>query len=457
MATIFIKTYGCQMNARDSEQVARMLVARGHVVTGDEAAADVILLNTCSVRELAERKALGKMGSYRKARERRPELVLGFLGCMAQARGTALAGETPGVDLVVGTQKFHRVADYVDALLARVQPGPAGAVGGGREPIVDIAPEEGSQETIKDHLPGGRRAAAFVSIMQGCNMRCAFCIVPATRGRERHRAPADILAEVRALAAAGVKEVTLLGQIVNAYGRDALPREGGISPFVRLLEAVQAVDGIRRIRFTAPHPVGFRDDLIAAVGRLPKVAEHAHLPVQSGSDRILRAMRRGYSVAGYLRLVDRLRAARPGLALTTDIIVGFPGETAADYRATRDLVERVGFANAFIFKYSPRPGTAAAAFAEQVPEPVKEERNHDLLEVVGAFARREAAALVGATVEILCEGPSKNNPERLTGRTGTNRVVVFEGADRHIGEMFPVRIVETTGFTLYGDPVLWPE
>jgi tRNA-2-methylthio-N6-dimethylallyladenosine synthase len=451
MAKVFLKTYGCQMNERDSEQVARMLIERGHELTRREEEADVILLNTCSVRDLAEQKALGKMGSYRKLRARRPEIVLGFLGCMAQSRGADLLDHTPGIDLVVGTQKFHKVADHVDAILRlRQQPDMDDL----RRPIVDTGIEPDSQSAIRDHVEQPRQASAFVSIMQGCNMNCSFCIVPATRGRERSRPIPGIVDEIRALAGRGVREVTLLGQIVNLFGRLEFPRVAGKSPFVQLIEAVHEITGIDRIRFTSPHPVGFRLDLVEAIGRLPKVVEHIHLPVQSGSNRILRAMRRGYTAERYLDLSRRLKAAKPGLALTTDLIVGFPGETDADFAATLRLVEEVGFDNAFIFKYSKRRDTAASEMGHQIPDAVKESRNQDLLAIIDRSAKAQSSALVGKRVEILCEGPSKTNPERLSGRTRTNKVVVFEGNQRHIGQIFEVAIGETTGFTLYGDPAI---
>ncbi len=454
MATVFIKTYGCQMNERDSEQVARMLMARGHAMTPHEDEADVVLLNTCSVRDMAEQKAIGKMGMVARLRDARPGMVFGFLGCMAQSRGAQLLETTPHVDLVVGTQKFHRVADYVEELLARKT---ARRVDDPRFSIVDIQEESGSQETIRDHTLKRNQATAFVSIMQGCNMHCAFCIVPATRGAERSRGIAEIVAEVRELVAAGVKEVTLLGQIVNLYGRREFPAVDGRSPFVQLLEAVHAVEGLERLRFTSPHPIGFRADLIEAFSRLPKLAEHVHLPLQSGSNRILKAMRRAYTAEGYAALVGRMRAARADIALTTDVIVGFPGETDADFDATRELVRGIGFDNAFVFRYSPRKETPAAALPGQVEEKVKEERNQALLAVVDESAKRKAGELVGKSVEILCEGPSRNNPQRLMGRTRTNKIVLFEGNPRLAGQIFDVRITHSTGFSLYGDPAVSPE
>jgi tRNA-2-methylthio-N6-dimethylallyladenosine synthase len=472
MPTFYIKTYGCQMNERDSEQVAHSLVMRGYRRVEHETDADVVLLNTCSVRDMADQKALGKMGMLGRLARERPQTVFGFLGCMAQARGESLLKNLPHVDLVVGTQKFHRVADYVQEIVARKRAAMAGVSDSSyrrmddpRLSIVDISEERGSQSTICEQQLAPRQATAFVSIMQGCNMHCTFCIVPQTRGAERSRAIPEIVQEVRHLVSRGVKEVTLLGQIVNLYGRHEFPaltsadgadRGRGKSPFVHLLEAVCAVEGLERLRFTSPHPIGFREDLIDAFERLPKLAEHVHLPLQSASNKILKAMHRAYTAEKYVHLVERLRAARDGIAITTDIIVGFPGETENDYRQTRDLVERLRFDNAFVFRYSPRQDTPAAEMEHQVPEQLKEERNHDLLEVVNDGARRANERLVGRNIEVLCEGPSKTNPARLMGRTRTNKIVIFEGSNELSGELVDVRIERTTAFSLYGTPVAQP-
>ncbi len=469
------------MNERDSEQVAHSLVARGYERVGHEADADVVLLNTCSVRDMADQKALGKMGMLGRIAKERPHVVFGFLGCMAQARGEALLKNLPHVDLIVGTQKFHRVADYVDELVAKKTgraPFPSaptfdfiGRPGGASLPmndlrcsIVDIAKEAGSQSTIRDQQLAPRQATAFVSIMQGCNMHCTFCIVPQTRGAERSRSIGEIVREVRELVARGVKEVTLLGQIVNLYGRHEFPKREGKSPFVQLLEAVHETDGLERLRFTSPHPIGFRDDLIDAISRLPKLAEHVHLPLQSGSNKILRAMHRAHTAEKYVDLVRGIRKARNGVAITTDIIVGFPGETEIDYKQTRGLVEEIQFDNAFIFRYSPRRDTPAAEMPEQIDEWVKEERNQDLLQIVNDSTRRAGERLVGCEIEVLCEGPSKTNPARLMGRTRTNKVVVFppsptlrragEGGDELVGELVDVRIERANGVSLYGTPIL---
>ncbi len=463
----FIKTYGCQMNERDSEQVAHSLVARGYERVSCETEADVVLFNTCSVRDMAEQKALGKMGMLGRMAKSRPETVFGFLGCMAQARGAELLKQIPHLDLVVGTQKFHRVGDYVDDLVARkratlvtVAERSLNRMDDLRFSIVDVEEEVGSQSTIRDQSLAPKQATAFVSIMQGCNMHCTFCIVPRTRGAERSRTIAEIVSEVRALVADGIKEVTLLGQIVNLYGRHEFPavatvagRGPSISPFVQLLEAVSAIDGLERLRFTSPHPIGFRDDLIDAMSRLPKLAEHVHLPLQSGSNRILKAMHRIYTAEKYAQLVGKIRAARPGIAITTDIIVGFPGETDSDYKATRDLAEQLQFDNGFVFRYSPRRETPAATMPNQIDESVKEARNQDLLGIINASARCANERLVGTHVEVLCEGPSKTNPARLMGRTRTNKVVVFEAEENRIGKIFDVAIERANGFSLYGQPI----
>jgi len=454
MPKVYLKTYGCQMNERDSEQVARMLVAKGYEMTPLETEADVVLLNTCSVRDMAEQKAIGKMGMMARLRANKPEMVFGYLGCMAQSRGQELVEGVGQVDLVVGTQKFHKVADYVHQLVTRKRALREKLMDDERFSIVDVDEEEGSQETIREHMLKERQSTAFVSIMQGCNMHCTFCIVPSTRGAERSRRIEDIVREVEELVARGVKEVTLLGQIVNLFGRHEFEKKDGKSPFVQLLEAVHAVEGLRRLRFTSPHPIGFRDDLIRAFNELPNLMPHVHLPMQSGSDRMLKAMHRGYTAEKYFALTEKLRAARPDIAITTDVIVGFPGETDEDFAATRELTERVGFDNAFVFRYSKRRDTPASEMEGQVPERVKEERNQDLLRLVDKWAIERSGVLVGKEIEILCEGPSKTNDEKLTGRTPGNKIVIFEGSSRHIGEIFDVAISHSSGFSLYGDPAV---
>ena len=457
------------MNERDSEQVAHSLAALGYERVGHESEADVVLLNTCSVRDMADQKALGKMGMLGRLAKERPHMVFGFLGCMAQARGASLLKDLPHVDLVVGTQKFHRVAEYVDELIKkkngaqRPPDTPHRAMDDLRFSVVDVEEEAGSQSTIRDQHLAPRQATAFVSIMQGCNMHCTFCIVPQTRGAERSRSIGEIVAEVRDLVSRGVKEVTLLGQIVNLYGRHEFLKVDNKSPFVQLLESVHEVEGLERLRFTSPHPIGFRDDLVDAISRLPKLAEHVHLPLQSGSNKILKAMHRAYTAEKYLDLVERIRRARNGVAITTDIIVGFPGETDDDYRKTRALTEDIQFDNAFVFRYSPRRDTPAAEMPDQIDEHLKEQRNQDLLDVVNKSNRRILERLVGSQVEVLCEGPSKTNRARLIGRTRTNKIVVFPPSPRRrptgesdepVGELVNVRIERANGFSLYGMPLL---
>ena len=452
MPRVYIKTYGCQMNERDSEAVAAQLVARGYEVAASEAVADVVLLNTCSVRDLAEQKALGKMAAVvGQARRSRPGQKFGFLGCMAQSRGAELLEAVPGVDLVLGTQKFHRAAGHLDDLLA-----------GRADRVVDIGAEAGSESAIRDHLltvpgataPAARQVSAFVSIMQGCNQHCAFCIVPHTRGRERSRPIAEIVDEVRRLVDRGVREVTLLGQIVNSYGRREVPVVDGRSGFVQLLDAVHAVDGLERIRFTSPHPRGYGADLVEAYGRLPKLVESAHLPLQSGSDAILRRMHRGYTAERFLGIVGALRAVRPPMGITTDIIVGFPGETEADFEDTLRLCREARFDMAYVFKYSPRRDTPAASLPDQLPGEVIEERHARLLSMVNDIGRERYEALVGTRQQILVEGPSRRNPARYEGRTRCNKIVVFPGDERHRGQLMDVRIERVGTFTLYADPAV---
>ena len=455
MPKVFLKTYGCQMNERDSEQVAQMFIERGYTVTPAEDEADVVLINTCSVRDQAEQKALGKMGMLGRYRENNPDIVYGFLGCMAQSRGADLLKETPHLDLVAGTQKYHRVVDHVESIVQRREQARMDDLRTPIEPIVDIDEEEESQNTIRDHTGKSYGVSEFVSIMQGCNMKCTFCIVPYTRGGERARPIGQIVDEVKSLVDRGVKEVTLLGQIVNLYGRHEFPKVDGKSPFVQLLEAVHEVDGLERMRFTSPHPIGYKDDLIDAFTYLPKLVDHVHFPMQSGSDRILKRMHRPYKAQKFIDICDKMKAARPGIAITTDIIVGFPGETEEDYQATKDAVDRVQFDNAFIFRYSKRKDTPAAEMDEQLPERVKEERNQDLLKQVNAITIAKNEALIGQRLQVLCEGPSRNNPDTLSGRTRTNRVVIFDGDPQRLaGQLFEVDIKQSTGFTLYGDPMV---
>ncbi|MCX6900914.1 MAG: tRNA (N6-isopentenyl adenosine(37)-C2)-methylthiotransferase MiaB [Verrucomicrobia bacterium] len=445
MKKVFIKTYGCQMNERDSDAVAAMLCDRGYTLATSERDADVILLNTCSVRDLAEQKAIGKMGLLTRMKRRRSDLVLGFMGCMAQRLGPQLLDRLPKVDLVIGTQKLHRIPDHLDRFLNN-----------GHHPISDIAKEAGSQNAICDHAAPAARPTAFVSIMQGCDMQCSFCIVPATRGAERSRSIEDILAEVRALVANGVKEVTLLGQIVTSYGRGLIPISDSNLPFVQLLENVNAVPGLERIRFSSAHPQGFRDDLIRCFGRLERLCEYVHLPVQSGSDRILKAMCRTYSVDTYRRIIEKLRTRVPNIALSTDIIVGFPGETDADFAATVSLCEEMQYDNVFLFKYSNRSGTPAAAMPGQIPQEEVVRRHHHLWKLTETHAARRNAQLVSRVAQVLVEGEpeTKKVEGRLFGRTRCNRLVYFPGTGCHRGQLLDVRITRAKSHTLYGEPAV---
>ena len=448
MPSVYIKTYGCQMNERDSEAVAAQLVAKGYTLAQSEHVAEVILLNTCSVRDLAEQKALHKMENLAAdVRRNRPNVVLGFLGCMAQSRGRELIDRLPDVDIVIGTQKFHRTADYLDDIIA-----------GRSDHVVDVDEEKGSEATIREHLLNGKAVAqsvtAFVSIMQGCNQYCTFCIVPYTRGAERSRTIPDIVAECRELVGRGVKEITLLGQIVTSYCRREIGVRNGKSAFVQLLEAVNEIEGLERIRFTSPHPKGYSDDLVEAYRRLPKLCESAHLPVQGGSDRVLKRMHRGYTREQFLGLVGKLRHVNPEMGITTDIIVGFPGETETDFEETLSLVREAAFDNSFVFKYSPRKDTPAATLPDPVPQEVIGERHGRMLDLVNEIGREKYRRDVGKRVQILVEGPSHKNPARLEGRTRTNKIDVFEGSERDRGQLLDVKVTRAGSFTLYGDAAI---
>lgn len=443
------------MNERDSEQVARMFSEGGYTITKDEFDADAILVNTCSVRDQAEQKALGKMGHMGKHRVRKPHVVYGFMGCMAQSRGAELFDNIPHLDVVVGTQKYHKVFEYVDDILSRrmerrMDDVELSMIG---ETVCDTDEELDSQNTIKDHVDEEMSPSTFVSIMQGCNMKCSYCIVPDTRGRERGRPIASIIDEIKQLRDKGVVEVTLLGQIVNLYGRTEFPKVDGKSPFVQLLEAVHEVEGIERIRFTSPHPIGYRDDLINAFTYLPKLCSHIHFPMQSGSDRILKKMRRPYKNEKFIEICNKMKAARKDLAITTDVIVGYPGETEEDYLMTKETMRDIGFDNAFIFRYSQRRNTPAADMEDQIAETIKEERNQDLLAMVNQIAIAKNELQVGTTQEVLCTGGSKKDPNRLTSRTSQNKIVIFDGDPaRMTGELLKIRIEDSTGYTLYGTP-----
>jgi tRNA-2-methylthio-N6-dimethylallyladenosine synthase len=444
-----LHTYGCQMNVRDSEAVGAMLEASGHTPARDESEADLVVVNTCSVRGKAEDKALGKLGLLCASKRERPGRVIGVMGCMAQRLGDGIFDRIPALDFSVGTRR----CGAIPRLVARVQAGETN--------LSEISRPDDAPDVPDAHTEAG--FSAFITILLGCNRRCAYCIVPDVRGPEYSRPAREVVAEIAALARHGVREVTLLGQSVMNYGRanstwlaaDPASPLGYTEPFARLLEAVAAIPGILRVRFTSGHPSGCTGQLVHAVASLPQVCPHLHLPVQSGSDRILALMRRGYTRADYLDAARRLRAARPGFALTTDVIVGFPGETPEDFEATRSLMAEADFDNAFIFKYSPRPGTPAAAWDDDVPEAEKMRRNQVLLEDQDLRGLAVNQRLVGSVQEVLVEGPSLRNAARWSGRSPGNKIVVFEPpAGLQPGTLARIRIARAAPQTLYGDVVL---
>lgn len=437
------------MNERDSEAVAAMLRDKGYAIVQDEKEADVVLLNTCSVRDQAEQKAIGKAGHLNKRKRKDPNFIVGIMGCMAQNRGSALLDSLPDLDLIVGTQKFHRIPDHLDNMIATLR-----GQGPRASSIVDLEEEKDSQNTIKSHIDESRQVTAFVSIMQGCNMKCSYCIVPKTRGAERARPMDEIVDEIEQLAANGTREVTLLGQIVNHYGVREFPFVDKKSPFVQLLERVHEIDGIDRIRFTSPHPVGFKQDLIDCYVRLPKLVEYIHFPMQSGSNRILKAMRRPYTIEKFKSIIAALRKVQPNIYISTDIIVGFPGETEEDFELTRQEFEEIGFDMAYIFRYSVRPGTTAEPFGDPVSKEKKEERNQILLKLLSQSSLARNEGLVGKVENVLFEGPAKRGENMFLGRTEGNRVVLVKANSRLIGQIVPVRFNRVTASTLFGELVL---
>jgi tRNA-2-methylthio-N6-dimethylallyladenosine synthase len=439
---IYIRTFGCQMNEYDSAKMADVLAAaEGMTPTADPAEADVILFNTCSVREKAQEKVFSDLGRVKHLKKRNPDLVIGVGGCVASQEGAAIVERAPYVDIVFGPQTLHRLP----ALIAQRR-----ATGA---PQVDVSFPEIEKF---DHLPPPRveGASAFVSIMEGCSKYCSFCVVPYTRGEEVSRPLDDVLTEVADLADQGVKEVTLLGQNVNAY-RGSMST-GGTADFALLLEYVHEIPGIERIRYTTSHPKEFTQRLIDAYARLPKLASHLHLPVQAGSDRVLAAMKRGYTTLEYKSIVRRLRAVRPDISLSSDFIVGFPGETEDDFAKTLKLVDDVGFDASFSFVYSRRPGTPAAELHDDTPHEVKLERLQRLQARLNDHAARIGAAMVGSTQRILVEGPSKKDDRELMGRTENNRIVNFAGGPRAaqlVGQMIDVRITQALPHSLRGELV----
>ena len=437
---LYIRTFGCQMNEYDSAKMADVLgAAEGLTPTDRPEEADVILFNTCSVREKAQEKVFSDLGRVKQLKRAKPHLVIGVGGCVASQEGAAIVERAPYVDVVFGPQTLHRLPD----LIARRR-----ATGRAQ---VDISFPEIEKF---DHLPPPRveGASAFVSIMEGCSKYCSFCVVPYTRGEEVSRPFEDVLTEVADLAEHGVREVTLLGQNVNAYlGRMA---DGQAADFALLLEYVHEIPGIERIRYTTSHPKEFTQRLIDAYARLPKLVDHVHLPVQSGADRVLAAMKRGYTALEYKSIIRRLRAVRPGICISSDFIVGFPGETEEDFAQTLKLVHDVGFDASFSFVYSRRPGTPAADLPDDTPQEVKLARLARLQSAINANQQRISAAMVGTCQTILVEGPARKDPAQLMGRTGNNRIVNFAGgpqAARLVGQLIELRITEALPHSLRGE------
>jgi len=436
---LYIRTFGCQMNEYDSAKMADVLHAeQGLTLTDDLQQADVVLFNTCSVREKAQEKVFSDLGRARMLKRRKPELVIGVGGCVASQEGAAIIERAPYVDVVFGPQTLHRLPLLIERRRAT------------GTPQVDISfPEIEKFDALPPPRVDG--ASAFVSIMEGCSKYCSFCVVPYTRGEEVSRPFDDVLTEVADLADQGAREVTLLGQNVNAYrGRMT---DGETADFALLLEYVHEIPGIERIRYTTSHPKEFGQRLIDAYARLPKLAGHVHLPVQAGADRILAAMKRGYTVLQYKSIIRRLRAARPGISISSDFIVGFPGETEEDFERTMRLAGDIGFDASFSFVYSRRPGTPAADLADDTPPAVKLARLHRLQAAIDESSARISAAMVGSTQRILVEGPSKKDAAELTGRTENNRVVNFAAADggRLRGRMIDVRITRALPHSLRGE------
>ncbi len=410
---LYIKTFGCQMNEYDSAKMQDVLeAANGMIRTDNPAEADVLLVNTCSVREKAQEKVFSLLGEWRLFKQQRPHVVIGVGGCVASQEGDGITARAPFVDLVFGPQTLHRLPDMLNGLRRS-----------GRSQIDISFPEIEKFDRLPE--PQAEGAAAFVSIMEGCSKYCTFCVVPYTRGEEISRPFEQVLHEIRALAQQGVREVTLLGQNVNAY---AGPMEDGtIADLATLIHFVSAIDGVERIRFTTSHPLDFNDSLVEAYANVPKLNNFLHLPVQSGSDRILAAMKRGHTVLEYKQKLRKLRAVRPDICISTDIIVGFPGETDEDFTATLNLIADVGFDQSFSFIYSRRPGTPAAALADEVPHEVKQRRLELLQQRLNGQARAISQRMVGTRQRVLVERPAKRNPQQLAGRTDNNRWVNFDG------------------------------
>lgn len=440
MGKVYIKTFGCQMNEYDSGKMADVLHAgEGLTPTDDPAAADVILFNTCSVREKAQERVFHDLGRVRELKRHNPGLIIGVGGCVATQEGAAIVKRAPYVDVVFGPQTLHRLPQLIAARRASGQP------------QVDI-----SFPAIEkfDHLPPARveGVTAFVSIMEGCSKYCSFCVVPYTRGEEVSRPLDDVLTDVSELALQGVREVTLLGQNVNAW-RAPVEGEADGADLALLLDHVAGIPGIERIRYTTSHPREFTPRLIEAHARIPQLGSHVHLPVQSGSDRVLAAMKRGYTVLEYKSIVRRLRAARPGISISSDFIVGFPGETERDFEQTLQLIADAGFDDSYSFIYSPRPGTPAADLADDTPQEVKQQRLQRLQALIARQAQALSSAMVGSRQRVLIDGRSRRDAAELAGRTDNNRVVNFPGPHHRIGTFAEVLITEMQAHTLRGELV----
>jgi tRNA-2-methylthio-N6-dimethylallyladenosine synthase len=436
---LYIKTFGCQMNEYDSAKMADVLGA-SHGLTLVQSAedADVLLLNTCSIREKAEEKVFSMLGMWREIKERRPDVVIGVGGCVASQEGDNIRRRAPYVDMVFGPQTLHRLPQMLEQVRRE------------HRPAVDVSFPEIEKF---DHLPAPRAEGptAYVSVMEGCSKYCTFCVVPYTRGEEVSRRFDDVLAEIAALAEQGIREVSLLGQNVNAYR--GVMHDGEEADLALLINYVAEIDGIERIRFTTSHPVEFSDSLIQAYAEVPKLVSHLHLPVQSGADRILMMMKRGHTALEYKAKIRRLREARPDISLSSDFIIGFPGESDADFQATLDLIEDIGFDNSFSFIYSPRPGTPAAAFPDDVPMTVKKHRLAILQQRIREMGEAISQGMVGTVQTVLVEGPSRKNARELCGRTENNRVVNFAGYDSLIGQLAALRITAALTNSLRGELV----
>jgi len=442
---VYIKTYGCQMNERDSEAAAAMLTEQGYEMTEREDDADILIFNTCSVREQAENKAIGKIGILQRLKRIKPDIFIGVMGCMAQNRGQELLDKLPHLDFVIGTGKLHMLPEIVNAEVKK------------RHRELQIEDDVSVLTGLGAHYKVSKeKVSAFIAIMRGCNRFCTYCIVPYVRGREKSRTIPDIMQEARELVANGIKEICLLGQNVAAYGLDgkAVSPDSNYSPFAELLTELNKIDGLARIRFTSPHPAYFNDTLIDAIASLSKVCKSVHLPLQSGSDRILKLMNRNYTSAQYMEIVNKLKNKVPKITFSTDVIVAFPGETEEDFNATRKIMNDVGFDNAYIFKYSPRKGTKAADMPDQVPQKTKEKRNQLLLGDLAKRCAKHNSEMVGHSYEVLTEGPSKRNAEKWSGRASNNKMVIFAPVSSlEKGDLVNVAIKRCTSMTLFGQIV----